>query len=96
MSSSSSHYLTTSRGCYTHIAWRFGFDSLHFGEYYVHISAGDILAINYLAVLAKFGPVLPVQLLSCGFGVSVDCKLPKGRQEQLNVWTLGHDAKMTE
>lgn len=71
-------------------------DSLDFGEDNVHVGAGDILAVDDLAVFAQFGPVFPIQLLPCGLCVSVDGKLLKSCQQVLHVRTLRHDGKISE
>lgn len=71
-------------------------DSLDFGEDDVDVGAGDVLAIDDLAVFAQFGPVLPVKLLPRGLCVAVDSKLLKRRQELLYVRILCHDGKISE
>lgn len=70
-------------------------DSLDFGEDDVHVGAGDVLAVDDLAVFAQFGPVLPVQLLPRGLRVSVDGELPESREKLLHVSAVRHDGKIS-
>lgn len=51
---------------------------LDFAENDVHVSGGDVLAIDDVAVLAELCKVLAIHLLSCGLGVAVDRKLLEG------------------
>ena len=50
---------------------------LDFAEDDVHVSEGDVLAVNHGAVFAEFGPVLAVHLLAGGAGVTVNGKASK-------------------
>lgn len=50
---------------------------LDFAEDDVHISEGDVLAVNHTAVLAEFGPVLAVHVLAGSAGVTMNGKAPK-------------------
>lgn len=45
---------------------------LDFTEDDVHVSEGDVLAVNHATVLAKLGPVLAMHLLAGGAGVTVN------------------------
>lgn len=58
---------------------------LHFGEDNVHVGAGDVLVVSDLAVLAQFGPVLPVQLLPGCLCVSMNSKSFESQKELLHV-----------
>lgn len=50
---------------------------LDFAEDDVHVSEGDALAVNHVAVLAEFGPVLAVHLLARSSCVTVDGEASK-------------------
>lgn len=67
--------------------------SLDFCEDDVDVRAGDVLAIDDLAVFAELGPVLAIHILSGGFGVSMDGKLLEGVQKLLHVCAFGHPGK---
>lgn len=50
---------------------------LDFAEDDVHISEGDVLAVNHATVLAELGPVLAVHLLAGSASVTVNGKATK-------------------
>ncbi len=50
---------------------------LDFAEDDVHVSEGDVLAVNHATVLAELGPVLAVHLLARCASVTVDGEAPK-------------------
>ena len=50
---------------------------LDFAEDDVHVSEGDVLAVDHSAVLAEFGPVLAVQVFAGSAGVTVDGEAAK-------------------
>lgn len=50
---------------------------LDFAEDDVHVSEGDVLAVDHAAVLAELGPVLAVHLLAGSTSVTVDGEASK-------------------
>lgn len=50
---------------------------LDFGEDDVHISEGDVLAVNHATVLAEFGPVLSMHIFTRSASVTMDGKTSK-------------------